>query len=76
MATQKEMRKNEFLSDFANLCEKHNLVLDSAHPLYIVEPINLMEPENFNGFIKFVVSNINWIGDGYAYIRRQWGIKF
>lgn len=76
MATQKEMRKNEFLADFANLCEKHNMVLDSAHPLYIVEPVNLIEDEKFGKFIKFVISNIEYIGDGYAYIRRQWGIFY
>ena len=75
MATQKEMKKNEFLSDFIKLCKKHNMILDSAHPLYIVEPCNLIKSENFGGFIKFVISNINYIGDGYAYIRRQWGIK-
>jgi hypothetical protein len=74
MATQKEMKKNEFLEDYAKLCEKHNMVLDSAHPLYIVIPKNLAKPKKFSGFVEFVISNIKYIGDGYAYIRRQWGI--
>ncbi len=72
MATQKEMKKNDFLNDYLNLCEKHQMVLDSAHPLYIVKSNNLNKPGHFGAFVKFVVSNIDYIGDGYAYIRRQW----
>lgn len=74
MATNKEMQKNDFLAEFEVLCKKHKMVLDSAHPLYIVIPKNLIEPANFDGFVDFVISNIDYIGDGYAYVRRQWGI--
>lgn len=74
MATLKEMRKNTFLSELELLYKKHEMVLDSAHPLYIVESKNLKEPRKFDNFLKFVISNIKYIGDGYDYIRRQWGI--
>ena len=74
MATQKEMKKNDFIADYARVCRKHNMVLDSTWPLYIVERKNLAKPKTFHSFIKFVVSNITYIGDGYAYIRKQWGI--
>lgn len=75
MATQKVMRRNEFLAEYTKLCEKHGMVLDAAHPLYIVVPKNLCKPRKFNAFIEFITSNTTYIGDGYAYIRRQWGIR-
>lgn len=74
MATQKEMKKNGFLSEYAELCKKHRMVLDSAHPLYIVIPNNMLEPKKFDDFVEFITSKITYIRDGYDYLRRQWGI--